>query len=479
MSDQLDGSLQQHLLALLCCSKANGARVGMQLQAEHFDSGVRREIAKAVFAYRSKFKGKPPGRKNLPLLIENLPLQDERLEAARDEGREILRLFKQGFNEEFVAEQGIAFAKRQNFKAGVREAANLVAKPGSTNEEIEQVLYRTLRNQPDVSHPGIALSDRDALAFLDKLEDGYLLGIEPLDKAGIRLAPKTMTLYMGAKNTGKSWGCIHVGHTAVRQDARVLHISLEMSRDQVIKRYFQNWFAIGAQDREYPQAEFITDNYGRVIRTSMGKIRPELLMTDGKIREKLQQRIAKARGLQRLVVADFPTGSLTITQLENYLDSLASHRGFHPDVLIIDYPDLMRVDRRNYRLELGEVYVHLRGLAINRNLALWCPTQVNRSGLDKKNIGGGNVAEDVTKLFTADTVLTYSQTRTERDQGLARLRLEYVRDAPVGMEVAMVQNYGIGQYVCDARLMTTEYMKTIGQDEDGEGDYEELDGRLT
>ena len=472
-SERLKGNTQQCLLALLCFSKKYGAKLGMQLRPEHFD-GVRRDLAQAIFEYRSKYKGKPPGKKNLPALVENLPLQEERLKTAQHEAREILRLYKKGFNKDWVAEQGIKFAKRQLLKAGVKEAVDIVLRSEDFDiEEVEKVLHKTLRNEPDQIKPSIRFGSPESLRFLEYVDDGWAIGITEFDKAGLRLKPGTLTLYLGPKNTGKSWSCIHVARSCLMQGARVVHLSLEMNQDQVFQRYYQNWFSMPTRLKKLVRAEFKEDNAGRAVGwTQIQLDPPELTLDDPTIKSKLRQLLQPwKQKLSRLIVADFPTGTLTITQLENYLDNLASNEEFHPDVLIIDYPDLMRVSRQNYRLDLGEIYVQLRGLAIRRNLALFCPTQTNRDSFTRKEITSANVAEDVSKLFTADNVLIYSQTKDEKKFGLARLTLQHARDVEVGMVVCLVQHYPTGQYVVRSALATPQYMRLISEKrKDGEAE---------
>lgn len=467
MTDRLNDITQQMLLALLCCSKTHGAQVGMQVSPDMFD-GVRQDIAVEVYKYRSKYDGKPPGRRNLLVLVENMPLSEERLKSARAEARDILALYKKGFNADHIVSLGQQFAKRQLFKRGIRQAGELVLK-GAEVEEIEKVLHQTIRLQPNVVQPGFRLSDPKALDFLTRVEDGWSLGIRPFDRVPVLLKPGEMTLYVAPKNTGKSWACVHVGRTCIVQGAKVLHVSLEMSAQQVSKRYFQNWFGMSTvAGDEFQQAKFETDNLGRVTGWKLKHVKPKLRIADGNIKKQLQKRIDQFYSrLNNLVVTDFPTGSLTIGQLENYLDTLASTQQFQPDVLIVDYPDLMKVNRSNYRLELGDIFIQLRGLAIKRNLALFVPTQTNRSGMESKRTSSVNVSEDVSKVFTADIVLTYSQTLLEKANSLARLRLMHIRDAPVGMEVCLVHNYNIGQYVCDAALSSSKYMELVtSNDED-------------
>src|SRR5690606_37720240 len=252
-----------------------------------------------------------------------------------------------------------------------------------------------------------------------------------------------------------------------------------MNQDQVFQRYYQNWFSMPTRLKKLVRAEFKEDNAGRAVGwTQIQLDPPELTLDDPTIKSKLQQLLQPwKQKLSRLIVADFPTGTLTITQLENYLDNLASNEEFHPDVLIIDYPDLMRVSRQNYRLDLGEIYVQLRGLAIRRNLALFCPTQTNRDSFTRKEITSANVAEDVSKLFTADDVLIYSQTKDEKKFGLARLTLQHARDVEVGMVVCLVQHYPTGQYVVRSALATPQYMRLISEKrKDGEAEGEDDSG---
>ena len=90
----------------------------------------------------------------------------------------------------------------------------------------------------------------------------------------------------------------------------------------------------------------------------------------------------------------------------------------------------MAIDRRNYRLDMGQNFVMLRSAAVARNFAMVTASQINRGGLRAKTVTGDMIAEDVSKLGTADTIVAYSQTDYEKKLNMARIYVDGARGAP-------------------------------------------------
>jgi len=128
-----------------------------------------------------------------------------------------------------------------------------------------------------------------------------------------------------------------------------------------------------------------------------------------------------------------------------------------PTVLIVDYPDLMHFNKDNYRIALGTVTEELRGIAVERRLALFAPSQGNKNTMGAKYVRSKDVAEDVRKVNTADNVLTYSQTDGEKRHGLARLHVAHARNNESGDTVLITQSYTTGQFCMDSALMQRAY----------------------
>jgi hypothetical protein len=157
--------------------------------------------------------------------------------------------------------------------------------------------------------------------------------------------------------------------------------------------------------------------------------------------------------LNNVVVKGFPTGTLTVRELDAYLDMLHRTQNFIPDILIVDYADLMKTDVNNLRQSLGRLYIDLRGIATKRNLALVTFSQSNRLGKDEDMVDVTHVAEDWSKIGTADLILTYTQTKAEKEHNLARIYVAASRNDMDGFTIAITQNYNLGLFVIDSALM--------------------------
>lgn len=467
-------SLQESVLTALAFDDKYGAEIAMQVGPQYFDEDYR-PLAEMLLNYRSQHK-KAPGLAHLDDMIDSADLAKAVMETAQHQVAGMVTQFEQGFNAKYVADKAEQFVHRQVLKTAVLQASDRYEQGGSSmEEEVEQILYAALRHKHVAADPGLFLNDPRGLEFLSKEEAGYSLGIPELDYYGVTLKPGTMTLYIAAKGTGKSWSCVHVGRHTRMQRAKVCHITLEMSEQEVYERYMQNLFGAARTGKQLQKQLMEFDPDGQLTAIKTRKFRPKLNFENPQVRSILTDKI-KQWGLRLggLVVKRFPTGGLTISQLNAYLDMLDSLHNFIPQVLIVDYPDLMKTDANNYRHSLGGVYEGLRGVAVERNMALYCPTQGNRGTMRARNVYSSDVAEDKRKVDASDNVLTFSQTEEEKQLGLARLRVEHARNTEGGFTTLLAQNYPTGQYVMQSHLMVPGYWDTLkrktGKDVEEEDD---------
>jgi replicative DNA helicase len=301
----------------------------------------------------------------------------------------------------------------------------------------------------------LRLSDKDrVLGFLDQQSSCFPTGIPEFDKRGFGPTRKEMHLYIAAAKRGKSWWLTQLAKMAVIHRLRVCHITLEMSEERCAQRYLQAFFAMAKRPEKHKVTKFQLDSLGRITGFDEAEIKPKLSIDDPNIVAKLEKRLDKFhRVLDDIYIKQFPTGNLTVRQLRGYLDSLESNERFMPDLLIVDYPDLMKLDKDNYRLAIDEVYKQLRGIAVERNLALAIVSQGNRSSEKAKNVGSGHVAEAWSKIAHADCIVTYNQTSAEHQMGLARLYVSGGRNDEDKLQVVISQNYSTGAFVVDSALM--------------------------
>lgn len=470
--DRLSAPLQESILTLIALDDGQGKIASGMLSSRDFDETYR-DVASRILKYRKKY-GKAPGLAHLDDLMDDVIGNNKHKQHQR-----YMRTLQgiisnaEGLNAGFVLNRIEEFKRKQRLKSAILEAGDLYQHGGEGFiDNVEGVLRKALKPHEDSLSVGTFLNDRTkALSFLDKVNNAYQTGISEFDKRGFGPTPGQLLVYMAATGMGKSWFCIQMGRECLMQNARVLHVTLEMSEDKVIQRYFQNLFAISKRSETFDITKLKFDEYGRVrdLKTKSTKTRMSLDSPD--IHHYLMRKM-KTWGtrLGRLIVKGFPSGTLTVTGLEAYIEMLEFQFGYIPNVLIVDYPDLMKIDKNDLRVATGRTIVDLRGLMQAKNLAGICPTQTNRKGWDASTVKSSMISEDASKLYTADMSATYSRTEQEKKMGLARLTVNKCRDDEAGYSIIITQNYAAGQFVLQSARMSPDYWSMVkpkeGEDEE-------------
>lgn len=471
MTGKLTQNMQESVLTLICMDDMHGSLAANIVDVELFEPPYD-DIAERAIRYRKKF-GKAPGLAHIDDLFDHI-LSDGKNKRQGLYRQVLTGIVEQasGLNSEYILSRVNDFMQAQNLKASVLEAAERYQRPDeSLVTDVRNILSNAIKFKPESGDAGTFLNDRPRVIdfMTTKIGADYALGIPELDRRGLGPTCGEALGLMAPKKRGKSWFCTHVGVMCLLQNARVLHISLEMDEQRVVPRYMQRLFAIAKRAESYKVPILIKDELDRVIGFKQKKLKPKISYEDTDFVEKVGYQIDKfGSRLSRLVVKNFPTGRLTIGMLEAYMDGLEITHGFIPDVLIVDYPKLMKLDRRqDLRIGLGLMMEELRGLCAARNVAGIFPLQTNRSGEGAKLITGEHTGEDYSLGQTLDILLTYNQTRAEKALGLARLHVDAARNDADGFSVLITQDYSTGQFVKQSSYVYDEYWKDIkGNEED-------------
>lgn len=481
MVEKLTRSLQESIITLLAVDNEEGKIAAGVVNSKQFDEAYR-DIVDRILAYRKKH-GKAPGKVHLDDLVDDI-IGDERNKKHKTYIRILDGIISNAdsLNTKYVLSRVQDFNRRQELKGALLEASALYESSVTKEdfvENIEAILNKALKPKVDMLERGVYLGDRKrALGFLETTKADYLTGIQALDDRNFGPTRGTLMMFMAPKGGGKSWFCVHIGKMCLMQNAKVLHVSLEMSEDRVIQRYQQSFHGIGKRYGErykITQVEFGDGDKIDRFRLRRRKIKKGL-DTGSKIRSYLKDKM-KTWGsrMDRLHIKGFASRSLTVPKLEAYLDSLEIHDNFIPDVLILDYPDEMKIPMKDYRLSLGATISDIRGLCYRRHICGVAPTQTNRTGWDASTIKGKMVGEDASKFMIADMVAIQNKSPFEKQMGLCRLYVEKNRDDEDDFTVILTQNLRTGQYVLDSFRMApkSNYLDLIKPAPDEEEEEEE------
>ena len=447
----LKGGLEDNILTILCFDPKHASQLAMRVPVDLFSTRTYRVIAKTAYSHLERY-GEPPRLHLFDLLEAELRRGDEgklllqTLNAMKSLAPEI--------QTDYVLSELEAFIETRRMIIQLEEASDKVH-AGDLEGAKEALYARAGQNNP--TGDGIWLSDASQmLQFLeDREEDYFPSGAQALDDMGVRPARGELFLIIAAAKKGKSWWMTEIGKQGVMHRKQVLHITLENSQRLAAKRYVQALFAMASNPiRNLRIPSFSKDNEGRCTNISMtdltadGRNLPEVL--DANMKGKLVKKLKGFQKRSRLMIKQFPTASLTIAGLNAFLDQLERTENFKPDLLILDYVNLLSMDRKNMRTELGRTLMELRGVGVARNMAVVTATQGSKLAATADTVGATHIAEDWSMIGTADTVVTYSQTVNEKRHNLARLFVAAARTVRDGFIVLVSQSYESGQFALDS-----------------------------
>ena len=145
-----------------------------------------------------------------------------------------------------------------------------------------------------------------------------------------------------------------------------------------------------------------------------------------------------------------PAYSLTVEGLENKLDDLA-YEGFYPDVIIIDYADIMAPsDKNEYRQQIDGIWKRLRALAQKRKAVVVTASQTNRGALSSE-VNAESISEDIRKLAHVTSMVSISKPKSYKQNTLAIFSQVALRDGvPELRKVIATQNLSIGRPILES-----------------------------
>ena len=311
----------------------------------------------------------------------------------------------------YVQDSFLDFAKNQTLKSAIIKSVDLL-QTGQYGE-IKSVIDNAMRSgQPKtVGHDW----KKDVMLRLTKdARDTIPTGWDVVDSViGGGLGPGELGVIIAPSGIGKSWALATIGANALRVGKNVVHYTLELNENYVGLRY----------DTIYTGIE-------------PGKI-PEHPDT-------IKELVEQIKG--DIIIKYYPSRTITSHTIQAHVQQMAS-LGFKPDLIIVDYADLMsavaRTDAR-YQ-ELGAVYEELRGLAGELKVPIWTASQTQRSALQDEVIQADKIAESYSKIMTADLVISISRKLEDKVHKTGRAHIIKNRFGADGQTFPMIIDAGVGK----------------------------------
>lgn len=128
----------------------------------------------------------------------------------------------------------------------------------------------------------------------------------------------------------------------------------------------------------------------------------------------------------------YPNSTINVKGIAAKLDQYEIEYGWVPDVVIIDYADILDApagtQRLDERQQINKTWKQLRSLSQERHILVITATQANRESYTKTTLDRRNISEDKRKLAHVNGVIGINSTSDEKDKGIIRFNIIAERD---------------------------------------------------
>ena len=415
-------SFQIKLISALFKDKAFLQQIIDILDSNYFDSEANIVILDMIKHYFSEYKNAPTVEMDNDLLKKTIA---ENIKAA------FANLDAEDLD--FVKEKALEFCKNQEIKKAIVGSVELLN--NGDYDSIKVLVDNALKAglERNVGHEyKTSVEER----YLESVRNTVKTQWEAIDDiADGGLGKGELGVFVAPAGIGKSWALVNVGAAAAKAGLNVIHYTLELNEAYVGLRYDSVMTGIAAQELKYNI-------------------------------EEVKKNVENIKG--NLIVKYYPTKGATVNTIASHIERCRAN-GFPPDMIIVDYADLLRGKGKEVRLELGNIYEDLRGLAGEHEIPVWTASQANRSALEDDIIGAEKIAESYSKIMTADFVVSLSRKIEDKIAGTGRWHVIKNRFGPDGITFPSKMNASNGKI--DIYVDTSIQGKETTKEMDNHNEY--------
>lgn len=378
------------------------------LNPKFFESDAGQWIVEKTVEYFTDYKTLPT------LEVFKIELDKHKDDVLKIAVKEQLRTAFQRKNDddlEYVKDSFLDFAKNQALKSAIIKSVDLLQM--GRYSEIKSLVDTALKSgQPrNIGHDW----KKDiAIRLTGQSRNTIATGWDAIDTLiGGGLASGELGVIAAPSGIGKSWALATIAANAAKAGKRVVYYTLELNENYVGLRF--DTIFTGIEPNNIPLHA-----------------------------EQVHQAVDSLPG--EIIIKYYPASSITVHTLRAHIEHLISSK-MPPDMIIIDYADLMRSsDRVEARhQELGEIYKEIRGMSGEVGIPVWTASQTQRSSIQDDIIEADKIASSYEKIMNADLVISLSRKLEDKANHTGRAHLMKNRFGSDGITLPVYMNTGIGK----------------------------------
>lgn len=239
----------------------------------------------------------------------------------------------------------------------------------------------------------------DELVAVDERLPTYWDEFDAVTNGGLYSDGKCFALFMGETHIGKSLMLSNIAANQIRNGKFVVIITLEMSEKVYGSRIDAHLSKVNINELKY--------NIDKVLDTGNS--------------------IKAAHPDAKLVIKEFPPDSISCNHIKNYLDRLSAFHRRTPDIIIVDYLNLLQpgdtsASDGSYN-KYRQVATELRRLSYLIPKPVVSVVQGNRSSFNNTEISLDNVADSIAIPMVADFVGVLFQREGDREAEILNMKV--------------------------------------------------------
>jgi hypothetical protein len=270
---------------------------------------------------------------------------------------------------------------------------------------------------------------------------------------------------LAPEKRGKTWWCIEFAMRATAQRRKVALFEVgDMSEAQMLRRigvrlsrrpmFKKNLGEITIPRKVWKDGEEIAVDYRTVECVKI---------SNASRSKKAVDKFLRGSGIKKddphLMISTHANSAINIAGINSVLNQWEVSSGFIPDVIIIDYPDILAPEEgsssMNTRDQVNQTWKAMRRLSQERHTLVLAPTQADAASYSQETLQAGNFSEDKRKMAHVTGLLGLNQTAEEKAQKLMRLNWIALREGDFSPHTCLYvgQCFELGQAFCCASLV--------------------------
>jgi hypothetical protein len=257
--------------------------------------------------------------------------------------------------------------------------------------------------------------------------------------------------YAGVAKRGKTRWLAQSAMIASMQGCRTLIIELEMNEEEISEILLNNMVRMPSYECTVDIPFFTEDN---AIAYKSIDFRA---YTEKDMRKWQETGAMMCAPFHRLV---FNPNEARLEDIEEQILSLEYYEGFVPDVIFVDYADIVNGKGYDARDRVNNIWLGLKTWAKKYHCGVITATHMNGDAL-RKDADAFNVGEDKRKLNHVSGMYILNQTEEEKKAGIMRIKATATRFGEYTSldEVVVLYNYKTGRTYIDSRWLADVHLE--------------------